>query len=72
MQSQEEAFVQEGGIRERMHKVRTASVAATENAPDCPECGKPMRRRSSAKGPFWGCSAYPGCRGTRPDKEGGA
>ncbi|MBT3376980.1 MAG: hypothetical protein HN742_35685 [Lentisphaerae bacterium] len=25
-----------------------------------------MRRRRSAKGGFWGCSAYPECRGTRP------
>ena len=22
--------------------------------------------RESAKGPFWGCSAYPECKGTRP------
>ncbi len=27
---------------------------------DCPLCGKPMRRRKSSKGEFWGCSAYPG------------
>jgi four helix bundle suffix protein len=69
MRSQEAAFLQEGGIRERMHKVRTTSVAAAEGAPNCPECGKPMRRRKSAKGPFWGCSDYPNCRGTRPDRE---
>ena len=33
--------------------------------PVCPECGKPMRRRHSGKGDFWGCSGYPDCRGTR-------
>ncbi|MCP5489252.1 MAG: four helix bundle protein [Verrucomicrobia bacterium] len=72
MQSQEAAFVKEGGIRERMHRVRTASVAATEKAPECPECGKPMRLRNSSKGHFWGCSGFPDCRGTRPVTESGA
>lgn len=31
----------------------------------CPECGKPMVERNTAKGPFLGCSSFPGCRGTR-------
>lgn len=35
------------------------------DAPTCPLCGEPMRLRSSRYGPFYGCSAYPGCRGTR-------
>ncbi len=40
-------------------------------APACPRCGKPMRQRIARKGPragqpFWGCSAYPECTGTRP------
>jgi restriction system protein len=38
--------------------------------PSCPACGKPMvlrtaRRGTSAGSQFWGCPAYPGCRGTR-------
>lgn len=33
---------------------------------DRPQRGKPMRRRKSAKGDFWGCSAFPDCKGTRP------
>ena len=37
-----------------------------EPSPDCPQCGKPMRARNSAKGDFWGCSAYPDCKGNRP------
>ena len=65
MESQEESFVQDGGIRERMHKARTAAVAAGESAPVCPKCDKPMRKRSSAKGDFWGCTGYPECKGTR-------
>lgn len=61
MESQENDFVQNGGIRERMHKARTAA----ETAPECPSCGKPMRKRRSAKGEFWGCTGYPECKGTR-------
>lgn len=30
------------------------------------ESAKPMRKRTSAKGDFWGCSAFPDCKGTRP------
>jgi four helix bundle suffix protein len=38
--------------------------------PLCPECGKPMRKRTAKVGseagkPFWGCSGYPECRGFR-------
>lgn len=35
----------------------------------CPECGGPMVSRRSSHGVFWGCRAYPACRGTR-DVEG--
>lgn len=39
-------------------------------APACPVCGKEMVLRTAARGKsagssFWGCSGYPGCRGTR-------
>jgi restriction system protein len=38
--------------------------------PACPNCGKPMVRRTIRRGPkvgtqFWGCVSFPGCRGTR-------
>lgn len=38
--------------------------------PECPLCGSAMVKRTAKKGvnagsEFWGCSAYPGCRGTR-------
>ena len=36
------------------------------NAPECSQCGNSMRQRKSIKGEFWGCSAYPDCKGTRP------
>jgi ssDNA-binding Zn-finger/Zn-ribbon topoisomerase 1 len=33
----------------------------------CPTCGGPMLRRSNRQTgrPFWGCKAFPACRGTR-------
>ena len=34
--------------------------------PTCPLCGAEMRARNGRMGPFFGCSHYPGCRGTRP------
>lgn len=27
----------------------------------CDRCGKPMKKRNGARGPFWGCSGYPDC-----------
>lgn len=43
--------------------------AAAEKVPPCPRCGKTMIRRVARQGArsgqaFWGCSDYPGCRGT--------
>ncbi|ADE17009.1 restriction endonuclease (plasmid) [Nitrosococcus halophilus Nc 4] len=43
---------------------------ATHIAPDCPLCGKPMVLRKARKGSnagkqFWGCKAFPQCRGVR-------
>lgn len=52
---------------------RPAAVAPRESAaaPACPACSKPMTRRVASKGSnvgqaFWGCTAFPQCRGTRP------
>jgi restriction system protein len=50
---------------------RPAPVAAQPSAPDCPQCGNDMVRRVARRGAhtgkaFWGCSNFPGCRGTRP------
>ena len=75
----EQAFLKEGGIRERMTRARLEvrdgqEQPAATPAPDCPLCGKPMRRRTARQGtnagkPFWGCTGYPGCIGTRPVKQ---
>lgn len=47
---------------------REAGAAAV---PACPRCSKPMVKRMARQGAqagsaFWGCSEFPGCRGTRP------
>ena len=70
------AFEEEGGFTERLHRVRSERLTAKRieardkqqaaGTPECPQCGKPMRRRKSAKGEFWGCAAFPDCKGTRP------
>jgi ssDNA-binding Zn-finger/Zn-ribbon topoisomerase 1 len=31
----------------------------------CPLCDGPMKSRKSVYGVFWGCAAYPQCKGTR-------
>jgi four helix bundle suffix protein len=78
----ERDFVEHGGFTERLHAVRSRARLSdgsdgpdppdeAKAAPACPLCGKPMRLRTARQGPragsrFWGCSAYPDCRGTHP------
>lgn len=73
MESIADTFCEEGGFTERMSKARLetrdAQVAA-RGAPNCPKCGKPMRKVIARKGrnagnPFWACTGYPDCNGTR-------
>ena len=66
-------FTEEGGFTERMGKARLEwrdARQAAEGAPKCPKCGKPMRKMVARKGrnagnPFWSCTRYPSCDGTR-------
>ena len=80
----ERDFLEHGGITERIYRKRVearerqASDGADSSdrsdktqPPACPQCGKPMRRRTARQGPragqaFWGCSNYPDCRGIVP------
>ena len=66
-----EEFRREGGFSERMTAARVEAKreqrqAVDEDAPKCRLCGGPMKLRHGARGDFWGCMAYPTCRGTRP------
>ena len=70
LQHQGDAFLAEGGFKERMHQCRTEARGEPPPSPICPECGKPMRQRIPKTGPqagvaFWGCAGYPACKGTR-------
>jgi len=31
----------------------------------CPKCQADMVRKDGVNGPFWGCTAFPACRGSR-------
>jgi len=73
-EAQGRMFAEDGGFRERLtavrREVREAQGAGTDDGPACPLCGKPMRRRTAKSGrnagqPFWGCTAYPDCKGVR-------
>lgn len=67
IEAQGRAFEETGGFSERLTAKRIeAREKQKPPSPDCPQCGKPMRQRKSAKGDFWGCSAFPDCKGTRP------
>ncbi len=60
----EKDFVAQGGIKEKMYQARV-EARNEPDAPTCPQCEKPMRKRNSTRGDFWGCSGYPDCKGTR-------
>jgi four helix bundle suffix protein len=67
LEAQGERFLDEGGFRERLTRVR-AAARVEPGAPACPKCGEPMRLRHARKGPraggqFWGCPNYPECDG---------
>lgn len=72
-------FLNQGGFRERLTQTRLQARSSSpsdlssseESAPSCPDCGKPMRKRTARKGPhagkdFWSCSGYPECKRTLP------
>ena len=73
LEQQLQSFTEEGGFTEALTAERLkhrAEQSAQEDAPLCPQCGKPMIKRMAKKGtnsgkPFWSCSDYPNCHGTR-------
>ena len=74
VQSQGREFLEKGGFTEKLYGARKRSLRSDtsdgSDKPNCPNCGKPMVLRTARKGqkagqPFWGCSGYPDCKGTR-------
>jgi four helix bundle suffix protein len=82
----EREFIHKGGYSERLAAARMEERQKLPDAPDhsaaqpvpaCPRCSKPMVLRTARKGEhagarFWGCTAYPACKGTRPVDAGGS
>jgi DNA topoisomerase-1 len=48
-----------------------SAAPAPEALGSCPECGRPLARKQSRRGPFVGCTGYPECRYIQP-RAGGA
>ena len=70
LRAQGDKFAKSGGFREKLAETRVKARAEQENAPVCPDCGRPMKRRKALAGrnagkEFWGCTGYPSCRGLR-------
>jgi four helix bundle suffix protein len=73
----EQAFIEEGGYSEQLATARLARRSRRDQSdpsdradpiPHCPQCGKPMALRTARTGShagrqFWGCTAYPECKG---------
>ncbi|MCC6739034.1 MAG: type I DNA topoisomerase [Planctomycetia bacterium] len=59
-----DVFVRE--IEKAKTEMESAKGQATEDAPACEKCGKPMVLRWNKWGGFWGCSGYPECKTTKP------
>jgi four helix bundle suffix protein len=73
----EKDFLSDGGFTERLYAARTRTRNLPSDQSDlssaalCSRCKKPTGQRTARKGPragerFWGCTAYPECKGTRP------
>jgi DNA topoisomerase III len=58
------------GIHIFMEQAKNVQITSPQNVVRCPKCHKPMTRRKSAKGYFWGCTGYPDCKETAADKKG--
>lgn len=74
----EKAFIEDGGYSEQLATARLAERQKKRDQPDqsapsahipaCPQCSKPMVLRTAKTGKnagqqFWGCTAYPDCKG---------
>lgn len=59
-------------VAQEIERIKAEGVKVTAaTGPECPVCGKgTLNRRKGKSGFFWGCSAYPDCKTTFPDKRG--
>ncbi len=47
-----------------------AKTPAKKGDHPCPKCGLALQRRQGVRGWFWGCSDFPACKATLPDRDG--
>jgi len=59
-------------VTQEIERIKTEGVKVTADVgPECPTCRKGrLQRRKGKSGFFWGCSAYPECKATFPDRRG--
>ncbi|WP_027722150.1 DNA topoisomerase [Maridesulfovibrio zosterae] len=60
-------------VADEIDRVKTngLNINIKSSAIQCPKCGNGfLRSRKGPKGKFWGCSAYPECKATFPNKAG--
>ncbi len=57
-------------LDEFLAQAQAAKVSEAQAVVKCPKCGKPMIRRKGSNGFFWGCTGFPACKSTAPDKKG--
>lgn len=59
-----------GFMETLLNQAKRIRVPEAKGLVKCPKCGKPMIRRKGNNGFFWGCTGYPVCRNSFPDKKG--
>ncbi|WP_281546225.1 DNA topoisomerase 3 [Grimontia sp. SpTr1] len=57
-------------IREQIEMLDEKGLDIESNSTPCPKCGSPLIRRKGRNGFFHGCSKYPECDASYPDKNG--
>lgn len=74
--SQQPAAARSGEREAQRHPLNPSdrSDQTDKNFPVCPVCGKIMALRTARTGKnagrsFWGCTGYPGCKGTMPERK---
>ena len=58
------------GLNSLIEKAKILKISPSASVVKCPNCGKPMVRRKSKNGYFWGCSGFPECKTTARDNKG--
>jgi restriction system protein len=52
-------------LKSQKQTAPTTEPVHSSEIPKCPTCNSTMVKRSGKYGPFWGCSHFPTCEGTR-------